>query len=268
MHESKYLQYLLHEIGHSVHNLNTIAVALSNLPDFPQVNPALNITWSPKDISAATINARRFAVRAAIVLAAETLFEYMHKLSADPLWQSLNLDLDFRKELESHDSKAKRFSEFCKKIPDIDREWYLLSELLCHWRNRIVHASTSKASLSVTDRQYLQSKAIDIYNNLNYFDIQKTLSDYDADKVTLKEATTLITLIVKCCRKIDEYYFNSIKNCDDIVFQNILENDRDFKNLLKQSESSKRSRQISHFAKIKFHYLSEEKISNILIKFT
>lgn len=267
MQESKYLQYLLNEIGHSVHNLNTIAVALSNLPNSPHVNPALNITWNPKDLSSSAVNARRFAIRSAIVLAAETLFEYMHKLSADPLWQSLNLGLDFRKELASQDSKAKRFSEICKKISGIDKEWYLLSELLCHWRNRVVHVSTSKASLSATDRQYLKSKEEDIYSKFYHFEINKTLFDYDADKVTLKETTTLITFIIMCCREIDKYFLNSISKCDNIFFQDILVSDQVFQKILKQPQSSKKNRQISRFLKIKFYYLTEEKISTILMKY-
>lgn len=267
MAETKYLKNLLDEIGHGVHNLNTIAVALSNLPQNSSVNPALNIKWEPKNIDASSFSARRFAVRSSVVLAAESLFEYMDSISNDPVWKSLQKNLDFRRELASHDSKAKRFSEFCKKIPEINREWFLLVELLCHWRNRIVHASTSKAQLSSSDAQYLVSKSSEIYEDFHHFDINKTLSDYEADKVTLKEATTLITLLIKCCRKIDKYYICSAASCQDDIFHEILSSDDAFKKLQKQQSSNKRSRQIGRHIRIKFPCLSNEKISGLIVKY-
>src|SRR5690554_2104244 len=267
MAETKYLKNLLSEVGHGVHNLNTIAVALSNLPGNSSVNPELNIRWEPENVRASSFSARRFAVRSSIVFAAEALFEYMDSISADPVWKSLNNDLDFRRALASHDSKAKRFSEFCKKIPKVNREWFLLVELLCHWRNRIVHASTSKAQLSSSDEKYLVSKASEIYQNFYHFDVSQTLYDYEADKVTLKEATTLITLMIKCCRKIDEYYMFSLGGCQDDIFHEILSSDDVFKKLRNQQSSHKRSRQIDRHIRIQFCYLSNEKVLGLIEKY-
>jgi len=268
MVESKYFRELLNEIGSSVHNLNTIAVALSNLSQSSTVNPALNIKWEPKNISVSSVNARRFAVRSSLVFAAETLFEYMYSISSDPMWQSLDNKLDFHNELPSQDSKARRFSEFCKHIPGIEKEWYLLTELMCHWRNRIVHSSTSKAALSSTDRQYLESRAKEIYTNFHHFDVRKMLLDYEADKVTLKEATTLITFLIKCCRKIDEFYLGSIATCNDEVFHEVLESKKVFQKILKQKYSLKRNRQINRFALLTLSYLPAEKVERLIIKYT
>lgn len=256
------------EIGHSVHNLNTIAVALSNLSDSSDVSPALNIKWEPKNVSVSSVSARRFAVRSSIVFAVETLFEYMCSISTDPIWQALENGMDFRNELPSQDSKAKRFSVFSKNISGIEREWYLLVEFMCHWRNRIVHANTSKAAISSTDRQFIESKAEEIYENFHHFDVRKAFMDYEADKVTLKEATTLVTFLIKCCRKIDQFYLSSISTCRDEVFHEILEREKVFCSLLKHKPSVKRSRQISRFALLTLNFLPENKIESLIKKYT
>ncbi len=268
MKETKYLRFLLNEVGHSVHNLNTIAVSLSNLSSSSKVDPALTIKWEPKDIKASSINARRFAVRAAIVFGAENLFEYLNQISNDSLWKSLNNGIDFNQEPSSHVSKANRFSEFCKGIPSLEKEWVILVELLCHWRNRIVHASTSKAALSAKDRQYLQSKAHYISESHHHFNVKKTLSDYEADKVTLKEATTMITFLIKCCRKIDEHYNSSVESIDVAVLQRVLERDEIFNKLLKQPSSDKKTRQINKFIEINLGMLAEPKCLKLASRYT
>lgn len=268
MTETKYLEDLLDEIGQAVHNINTIAVALSNLPSNYQISPALNIKWEPKSINASSIVARRFTVRAAIVFAAEMLFEYMNKISHDVLWKSLENNLDFNKELAAQDSKAKRFSNFCKSIPGIEKEWFLLVELMCHWRNRIVHSSTSKAQLSSSDRKYLESKSQEIYESFHHFDVKKTLNDYAADHVTLKEATTLITFLIKCCRKIDKYFIESIAECNDALFYEVLNEDDVLRKIKKQKLSTKRTRQIERYIRINLNYLPNEKVEAILRSYT
>ncbi|CAI1539240.1 hypothetical protein [Serratia plymuthica] len=259
MTETKYLQSVLKEIGYSVHNLNTIAVALSNLPSNSELNPALNIKWEPKNLEQSCFSARRFAVRSSLVFAVETLFEYMCSISNDVMWKKINFGLNFKAKLSTNDSKARRFSEFCKSIPGIEKEWYLLVELMCHWRNRIVHASTSNAELSSSDKKFLESKNSILYDNFYHFDVKKMLEDYDVDKVTLKEATTLITFLIKCCRKIDEHYFSSISFLSDQVYCDILDNDNQFTQLINQSSCAKRTRQITKYIEITLCYLSAEK---------
>lgn len=267
MTETKYLQFILNEIGYGVHNLNTIAVALSNLPSNSIQNPALNIKWEPKNLEQSCIAARKFAVRSSLVFAVEALFEYMSNISSDGLWKKVNFELDFKKQLSANDSKARRFSEFCKAIPGIEKEWYLLVELMCHWRNRIVHASTSNAELSSSDKKILESKHSLLYDDFYHFDVKKALEDYDADRVTLKEATTLITFLIKCCRKIDEYYISSISCLSDEIYNEILDNDAKFSLLRNQMRSGKRSRQIKRYIEINLSYLTEEKITALANKY-
>jgi len=268
MTESKYLSSFLDEIGYSVHNLNTIAVALSNLPSDSHVDPALNIKWEPKNVNVSSIAARRFAIRSSIVFTVEILYEYMDNISNDLMWKKLNSKLDFNVELAAHDSKAKRFSEFCKSIPGIKREWHLLVELMCHWRNRIVHGNTSKSLLSSSDRQFLESKNSELHANFYHFDVLKTLSDYEADKVTLKEATTLITFLIKCCRKIDEFFISSISSLDNDIYRDILDKDDQFEIIIKQQRSDKRFRQIKKYISIRFSFLSNDKQNELVSAYT
>jgi hypothetical protein len=268
MSESKYLKPLLEEVGHSVHNLNTIAVSLSNLPKAPSVPSGMNIKWAPQNITSSSHNARRFAVRSAIVFSVEVLFEYLRQLSNDNMWKLLNNDKNFRKELKSQNSKAKRFSVFCEGIPGLENEWRVLVELLCHWRNRIVHASTSKASLSSSDRQFLLSRTNYFYNGFHHFDVDKAVKDFEVDKVTLKEATTLITLLIKCVRKIDEFYLDEIGRIDIIQFKEKLESNDDFLKIKKLAKSKKRERQINRFIALELGYLSNESRVKIAESYT
>lgn len=258
MAESKYLKSLLEEVGHSVHNLNTIAISLSSLPEDPSVPSGMNIKWAPKNINSSSRGARRFAVRSAIVFSVEVLYEYLRKLSDDDIWRSLNEERDFKKPLPSNDSKAKRFSVFSEGIPGLEKEWRVVVELLCHWRNRIVHQGTSKASLSSRDRQYLLSRYDYFYRGFHHLDIEKTVKDYEADNVTLKEATTLITLLIKAARKVDNFYLCEMNKLDVAVFKKDLEVNGDFIKIIKLRKSKKRERQIKKIVELEFGFLSDK----------
>lgn len=264
MTETKYLKSVLNEIGHSVHNLNTIAVSLSNLPLNTSVPANLNIKWSPTNIEKSCISARRYAVRSSFIFAVESLFEYMCNISNDTVWKKLNLGLDFNAKLPVNNSKAKRFSEFCKSIPGIEREWYLLVEIMCHWRNQIVHASTSKARIHSDDKEFLKSKITILRDNFHHFDVNITLKDYYDDKVTLKDASTLITFLIKCCRKIDEYFIKHASNLNNQEYIDILNDDKIFLNLRKQQNSDKRSRQIKKYIENNYNYIPANKIAELL----
>lgn len=263
MSETPYLKKFLSEIGYSVHNLNTIAVSLSNLPSNPHLNSELNIKWQPKDVKTSSIAARRFAVRSSLVFTVELLFDYISNISKDALWSQLHSNLDFTVN-PNNLSKASRFSEFCKSIPGIEKEWYLLVELMCHWRNRIVHGSSSNATLSSKERIYLESRKDKIYEEFHHFDISLAISDHDANKLTLKEVTTLITFLIKCCRKIDEFYLKSASESDINNFQKLLQNDVDFIKIERQQVSKTRTRKIRKYINLIFSYLSNEKIEKIV----
>ncbi|MFH4832314.1 hypothetical protein [Vibrio diabolicus] len=265
MSKSVYLQNLLDEIGGSINSLNTIAVSLSHLSPSSVAPSGLNITWNPVNVSVSAKNARRFAIRSSVVFHAEMLFEYLSELSKDPFWASSGLN--FNVPLKSKDSKARRVSAFCKTIPDIDREWVILVELMCHWRNKIVHAK-SNAQISSKDRQYLESKAQEIHDNYYHFDVNKAVEDFRADKVTLKEATTLTTFLIKCCSAIDTYYLSFVKNASEADVINILSKEKEFLVLTKQSNSPKKIRQVKAWLNMHYGMLSSDMIDGLVTYYT
>ena len=144
--ESNHLKEFLGDVGHSVHCMNTIAVALSKITEKTKTPSTLNISWKPGDVKRSSVNSRRFAIKSAIVYSVESLFEYLSKVSKSELW--LKDDLDFNVKKDSNDKKADRVVRFLEATPGVERECIILTELMCHWRNKVVHAKTSNAKLS------------------------------------------------------------------------------------------------------------------------
>ncbi|WMO01821.1 hypothetical protein NI379_07175 [Vibrio parahaemolyticus] len=91
--ESNHLKEFLDDVGHSVHCMNTIAVALSTITEETTAPSTLNISWKPGNAKQSSMNSRRFAVKSAIVYSVESLFEYLSKVSNSELW--LNEDMNF-----------------------------------------------------------------------------------------------------------------------------------------------------------------------------
>lgn len=261
MAKSGYLLKLLDEIGGSIHSLNTIAVSLSHLSNTSTAPAGLNITWKPVNVTGASRNARRFAIRSSIVFHAEILFEYLSELSKDPFWSPSGIN--FNVPLKSQDSKARRVSAFCNNIPGIEKEWMILTELMCHWRNKIIHVK-SKSKISSKDKQFIQSKSQDIYNNFYHFDVNKAIEDFRADKVTLKEATTLTTFLIKCCNAIDDYYLSLVENTKKLDVITILNREKEFIVLTKQSPSKKKTRQIERWLKLNYNIFSDKVIDELI----
>lgn len=261
MSKSVYLQKLLDEIGGSIHSLNTIAISLSYLSPASVVPSGLNITWNPVNVSGAAKNSRRFAIRSSVVFHAEMLFEYLSEISKDPFWRRSGLN--FNVPLKSQDSKARRVSALCKEIPNLEREWMILAELMCHWRNKIVHAK-SNAQISSKDRQFLQGKAQEIHDNYYHFDVNKAIEDFRADKVTLKEVTTLTTFLLKCCTAIDAYYLSLVQGTSQTDVIGILSQEKVFVSLTKQSTSAKKERQLKMWLNMHYGILSQEMIDSLV----
>ena len=79
------LKRFLNNIGQSVLYINTIAVALSNLPeqDFKK-DDNLSIYWRPKDskdkMDDLVINSRRYALSGALIFVQDSLISYINSL--------------------------------------------------------------------------------------------------------------------------------------------------------------------------------------------
>jgi hypothetical protein len=254
------LKKLLKEIGDSVHSMNTIAVALSIMPnDNIQVPQGLDISWHPKQLDNSKITSRGFAERSAIVYAAESLFEYLDSISKNPFW--IYTAINFKGE----DKKASKVYKFLRQIPDVNVEMAILSELLCHWRNRIVHSNTSNAKLSSSQKDLLIKQKQKIYDNFHHFDIDIALKNYEQNKITLKDSSTLITIAIKCARFVDEYYFTGISSITDYgFFKTKLLEDSVFCKIFRQNDSNKRTRQLDTLISMNFPYIDNDNRTKIL----
>lgn len=258
MSETTYLKVFLDDIGHSVHCMNTIAVSLSQLT--PETTPPeeLNISWKPGNISSSSINARRFAIKSSIVYSVESLFEYLSKISKDKFWSGTGKN--FNESSNQNVSKADRVSGFLTGIPNIEKEWIILTELLCHWRNKVVHANSSNACISKTSKQYLFGKSQKIFDEYYHFDVNLALDNFDKNKFTLKDVTTLITMLIKCARAVDACYISTaISQSDEAIYEAMLDN-QSLQTIMKQQKSDKRQRQAIKWVELNYGFLGRDVI--------
>ncbi len=203
--ESIELKKFLKDVGDSVHSMNTIAVALSILPKGSiKVPKGLEISWDPKSLENSKIMSRNYAERSSYVYAAESLFEYLENISKNPLW--IYDGHDFKGE----EKKAIKVYKFLKATPGITETMAILVELLCHWRNRIVHLNISNAGLSSNKKDSLKKERDNIYSNFHHFDIYEALDNFENKKITLKDTSTLITIAIKSVRLVDEYFLTGV----------------------------------------------------------
>lgn len=262
MSETTYLKVFLDDIGHSVHCMNTIAVSLSQLT--PETTPPkeLNISWKPGNVTSSSINARRFAIKSSIVYSVESLFEYLSKISKDKFWSGTGRN--FNEPSKQNVSKADRVSDFLTGIPNIEKEWIVLTELLCHWRNKVVHANSSNASISKSSKQYLFGKSQQIFDEYYHFDVNLALDNFDKNKFTLKDVTTLITMLIKCARAVDTFYISTAKSQgDEAIYEAMLDN-YSFQTIMKQQESDKRKRQTIKWVELNYGFLDRDIIERVI----
>lgn len=256
--ESLELKKFVNEVGAIVHSLNTIAVALSVMTNENAIiPPGLNISWKPSNVEQSKVKARTFACRSAYIYVAESLFEYLDQISKNPLWQYENINFQGKK-------KADRVYDFLKAIPNIKEEFVILSELLCHWRNRIVHGGNSNAQLSSTKIDFILNLKEDIYEQNHHFDIALALKNFDNRKVTLKDVSTLSTIVIKCCRGVDNYYFQGIAKLSELNILELLKENLELKKIARQPKSAKRDRQVKKWIEIHYPYLTDETKNHIL----
>ena len=258
--ESIELKKFLKEVGESVHSMNTIAVALSYLPDKGKIEvpKGLDISWEPKNIKNSKFKSRNFAERSSYVYSAESLFEYLEGISKNPFW--FYSDINFNGE----EKKAIKVFNFLSSIPNIDKEVAILCELLCHWRNRIVHMNISNASISSKKRDYLKEKRDVIYKKYHHFDIKQALENFDDKRITLKDASTLITIVIKCARAIDKHFLQGISaGFSTVELIDTFKTDKSFDNIYKQGDSTKRNRQLSRWLEVNYPYLPAAKKETI-----
>jgi len=259
--ESLELKKFLKDVGNSVHSMNTIAVALSLLPNENVTTPkGLEISWNPKDLQYSKMMSRNYSERSSYVYAAESLFEYLDNISKNAFWNYPEHNF------KGEEKKAIKVYRFLKATPGITDSMAILCELLSHWRNRIVHLSISNAELSSNKKEILKNEKDDIYSNFHHFDILIALENFDNKKITLKDVSTLITIAIKCARLVDDYYFYGISKKDTETLYTEFLRDIHFKKIINQSESKKKERQIERWLSVNYPYLTVEKSKEILGK--
>lgn len=255
-----YLKYFLDDVGHSVHCMNTMAVALAELNSDTKVASGLNISWSTADYKKSSINSRSFAVRSTIVYVVESLYEYLNKICKDVYWLD---EKSFNSPSFSDKSKAEKTKLFLSELPGIKLEWVIFAELLCHWRNRVVHANSSSAFISRADSSYLLLKKEEIYESYHHFDVEIALENYNIGKTTLKDVTTLTTFVINCVRAVDDYYIARLNASDLSLFTSRLSENNQFRLILSQAKSEKKSRQIRKFIEVNYPQFSLDLINSI-----
>lgn len=255
--ESLELKNTLSEIGAIVHSINTIAVSLSLMPnEGVSVPESLNISWKPSNIELSKKRARTLAYKSIYVYVAESLFEYLNSISKNPLWRHKNINF------QGQEKKADRVYSFLTSIPDIDVNIAILVELLCHWRNRIIHNSSS-ADLSHQKKSNLLMVKNDIYALYHHFDTECALNNFKNNIVTLKDVSTLSTMVIKCCRIVDEYFFLGIAKLSNTEIFDLIKGYPEFTKIIKYQKTLKRERQVRRWLEIHFPYLGPDRIDNI-----
>lgn len=252
---------LISEIGESVHSMNTIAVGLSKLnADNCDIPNGLEISWKPVDLETSKIKSRNYAERAAIIYSVESFFVYLETISENPFWN--HTEINFKK--EHNKTKADKVYEFLNQIPSVSDEMKILAELACHWRNIIVHSGSSNAKLDNGKIGRIRKLRDNIYVNYYHFDINIGLENYDKKKITLKDSSTLITILIKAARKIDEFFFNEFSFEKSVLtIKESFMNNEILLRIKKQQESKKKYRQIKTLIGMSYPFLNKDQIDRI-----
>ncbi|WP_462152321.1 hypothetical protein [Pseudoalteromonas xiamenensis] len=149
----------------------------------------------------------------------------------------------------------------------MEHEWIILVELLCHWRNKVVHAKTSNAKLSKASIQHLKENAQIIYDCYHHFDVNEALSNYDTGKFTLKDVSTLITIVIKSIRAVDKVYVEQASSLPTNELVTYLSKDKQLIQFMKLADEHKKARKIKTWLEMHFAFLGESRIKEIITTF-
>lgn len=261
--KTTFLKNFLNDVGSSVHSMNSISVALSSMTESTDIPKGLNISWNVGNVQATKEMSRNFAIRSSIVYVSESLNEYLKTISKSTLWN----DADRIFSQMDGDGKAIQTYNFLKGINGIEDEWPILVELLGHWRNRVVHSYTSNAKLSSNKRQKVKSFKSKIKNELHSFDIDEALDNFENNKNTLKDVSTLSSVAIKCARAVEDYYISILPDKANIdIYVELLKKDESFNNIRLQQKSEKKLRQIKRWLEINYDYIDSDVKDGIINK--
>lgn len=210
----------LQVVGGAVADLNTIAVGLAAIGQGHKKPDGLNINWAPKDPLVAARKARKAALHAAMVVTVEALAQYVRAITKLPRFDNLTAEWNSRK---PKPSTAERISEltrllFARVTPVVGALGYdtrfrtCCVMLLIHWRNRHVHYD-SNAGLTHQEKSLIHTNEERIRDSYAGLDVDRLLGDFQLNRPTLKEATTLIAMTIQEVRAMDE----AVYICRDVA---------------------------------------------------
>ena len=90
------------------------------------------------------------------------------------------------------------------------------------------------------------------------------MKNFDNRKVTLKDVSTLSTIVIKCCRGVDNYYFQGIAKLSELNILELLKENLELKKIACQPKSAKKDRQVKKWIEIHYPYLTDETKNYIL----
>jgi hypothetical protein len=156
----------------------------------------LNISWNPSDRVAAARKARRFVLEAVLVRVAEAQHEFVQATVQLPKFEAV------RKSWSDRTSLAEKLSALVNETIGADNYLAAGAALLIHWRNRVVHPK-SRAELTPLQTKVFLGAATEIETKFAGLSVEKLLEDFDKDRATLKDISSLIAMSIRANRAID-----------------------------------------------------------------
>jgi len=141
--------------------------------------------------------------------------------------------------------------------------WIPCALLLNKWRNRVVH-SKSTAQLYQNEIKNLTDNSEKIRLNHANIDINRTLSDFDKNEITLKDITTLIAITIRLVRHIDNAIYaaaNDIRIVEAYVKRRGLVNM--YNSIVKFNNETVRKRKFAKFITTYISHLEYKDINYI-----
>lgn len=190
------LHMLLREVGNTVFVVNTTVVGLDAVENDHPKPESLDISWEPNDRKIAARKARKFLLESTLVRVSEAINQFVIALSRLPRFS------DVRKNWNSRTSAAEKLSAIAAAALKDDDYLIPAVVLLIHWRNRIVHTN-SNATLKHDERSILLNAEDTIVERYKGLKISELLRHFGDQRLTLKDASSLIAMTINLARKID-----------------------------------------------------------------
>jgi hypothetical protein len=189
------LDRFLKSVGRIQHHLHTVVVGLASVETGNATKPEnLDILWKPADPVGSAREARRFILRATIVLFAEDLKEYATQV------------LKFRAAARAEEIPSLKSADRIRGLArpgDVEPSYLTIAPLIVsNWRNRIVHHG-SNANLTSAEKERFLDQGESIRATYKNVDVSRLLDDFECDRPTLKDVTVLFAMSIRFAKAVD-----------------------------------------------------------------